>query len=137
MFFLAFPDSNIIYYKLALFGALMVMAFFEAKFYINDGNLKNKKDFYKVAFVANSIVGLFLFLPIYWFDLLVLVLYAIRSIPVGKFFVKYNNKKHKNQAVSSYIWTLPKNVVVFIGYNFVFFLISLFLGVIYGIILNI
>ena len=130
-----FIIDQIIIYKFALFGALMVMAFFEARLYINEHNLKNKKEFYKVAFIANTITGLFLFLPIYWFDLLVIGLYFVRCIFVGKYFVKLNNKKTKKQARNSYIFTIFKNMMVFVAYNIVFMLGTFLFGIILSIIL--
>lgn len=130
MIFLAEPSVDVVPYKIALFGALMVMAFFEAKFYIDEHNLKGKKFFYKTTFIANTITGLFLFVPIYAFDLLVIGLYIVRSFFVGYLFIEHNDKKTRKQARISYLFTLPKNFVVFIAYNFVFFLAMLAVGII-------
>ncbi|AIO18076.1 hypothetical protein KQ51_00173 [Candidatus Izimaplasma bacterium HR1] len=128
--------DQIFYYKLAIFGALMVMAFFEAFFYINDDNLKNKRDFYKVSFIANAIVGASVFIPIYEFDLLAIGLYFVRSFFVGRIFIKLNTKKTKEQARNSYFFTLFKNMMVFVAYNLVFFLTVMLIGVIFTVIKN-
>ena len=82
--------DQLIWYKFALFGALMIMAYFEARFYINEHNLKNKNDFFKVSFIANTIVGLALFIPVFFFDLLGIGLYILRSYFVGRMFIILN-----------------------------------------------
>lgn len=134
MLFLVDPSVNPIYYKIALFGALLVMAYFEARFYSKEGHLINRKDFLKISLSANAVIGLFLFIPVYWFDLLVLGMFIIRSILVGILYVKHTEGRTTQQARASFIYTMFFNIIVFVGYNLVFFLASLFIGVIVGII---
>jgi hypothetical protein len=130
MFFLADPSVDVIYYKIALFGALMVMAYFEAWFYTRENILPNKRVFYRISFASNTIVGLFLFLPVYEFDLITIGVYLIRTIIIRHFYVIHNHKKTPQQANVSFLFLFFKVLLVFVAYNFVFFLGSLVVGLI-------
>lgn len=136
MLFLTDPSVNVIFYKLALFLALMVMAYFEARLYTHENILSDKRPFYRISFLANAIVGLFLFLPVYEFDLIVMGLYLLRTIVVGRFYIRLNHKKTTAQARTSVIFLFFKVLGVFVVYNMAFFLMSLLFGTIQAILIG-
>lgn len=129
-------NGDLTMYKITLFSALMVMAYFEARFYIRSDNLKNKNAFYKISFIANSLVGLSLFIPVYQFDLIAIVLFVVRSFIVGKLYILSNHKVTKKQATKSFWILQPLNLLVLFIYNVVFFLVIMFGGMLIHFLLN-
>ncbi len=128
MNFLIGLNPIFIFFKFSVFVSLMLMAFLEAKLYIDDGNLKNKKTFYLISFISSIIVGSFLLLPVVEFDLMTLGLYVIRTIVVGILFVKYNHKKTNTQARNDFLWVTLRIVLAFVLFNFVFLLLLAIIG---------
>ena len=121
---MTFLNELSLLYKFGMLLILVLLGVFEALYYCKDNNLtKNKSAFLIRSLIANAITGAFIFIPVDFVDFILIAVYVVRSIFVGREFIKLNYHRKYHQARNSYIYTQFLSLIVLVIYIFLFLFI--------------